>query len=94
MVSKVTFTLDDDTVRTIRRLADRSHKPQSLVVREAVAHYAAADQKTTPEERERWIRTFDELVARVPPRAAADVTKEQEDIRQSRRESWRRRAAR
>ena len=94
MVKKVTFTLDDETVRAIRRLATRSHKPQSLVVREAVAHYAAADQKTTGEERERWVRMFDEMVARVPPRSATDVAKEQESIRRSRRESWRKRAVR
>jgi hypothetical protein len=72
----------------------RRDEPQSLVVREAVAHYAAADQKTSPDERERWIRTFDEMVARVPPRAADDVAKEREGVRRSRRESWRSRAAR
>jgi hypothetical protein len=51
-------------------------------------------QKMTPDERERWLRTFDELVARIPPRAAADVAKEQADIRRSRRMAWRSRANR
>ena len=53
MAVKSTFTLDDTTVLTIRRIAEREGKPQSLVVREAVAYYAALDEKSTPEERAR-----------------------------------------
>ena len=41
---KVTFSLDDEAVRLLRRVAERSRKPQSLVVREAIAQYAARDE--------------------------------------------------
>lgn len=88
MAVKSTFVLDDVTAQTIRRLAERTRKPQSLVVREAVAHYAAREEKSTPEERERWLSTFDELVARVAPREAAEVQKEQADLRAARRAGW------
>lgn len=85
---KVTFTLDDETVRTLRKVAERTRKPQSLVVREAVAHYAAKEATMTPEERERWLRTFDELIARIPPRPRKDVERELKEIRRSRRTGW------
>ena len=85
---KVTFTLDEDTVRTLRKVAERTKKPQSLVVREAVAHYAARDEKMSDEERERWLRTFDELIAKIPPRPRKDVERELADLRRSRRTGW------
>lgn len=85
---KVTFTLDEETVRTLRKVAERTRKPQSLVVREAVAHYAARDEKMTPQERERWLRTFDELLAKIPPRPREEVERELREIRRSRRAGW------
>ena len=90
MSVKSTFTLDDTTVRTIRRLAEREGKPQSLVVREAVAHYASRDEKSTPEERARWLGTFDELVGRVAPRSRHAIEDEVAAVRRSRRAGWRR----
>lgn len=87
-MAKVTFSLDDETVRTLRKLAERAKKPQSLVVREAVAQYAARDEKMSDEERERWLRTFDELVAKIPPRSREDIDRELADIRRSRRTGW------
>jgi hypothetical protein len=87
-MAKATFTLDDDTLRTIRKLADRSKKPQSLVVREAVAHYAAREEKLSPEERDRLLRVLDEMAAR-PPRpddkTAEDVDQELRELRLARR---------
>lgn len=94
MSVKSTFVLDDITADTIRRLAERTRKPQSLVVREAVAHFAAREEKSTPEERERWLSTFDELVARVAPRDPVDVKKEQASIRSARKAGWTRRSDR
>lgn len=86
----MTFTLDEETVRKIRKLAERTKKPQSLIVREAVAHYSARDEKMTDEERQRWLRTFDELVARIPPRPREDIDRELRDIRAARRSRGRR----
>jgi predicted transcriptional regulator len=62
-VTKVTFTLDDDTVRTLRALTERRRKPQSLVVREAVAANAAQEDRLDEAERTRRLRLLDELAA-------------------------------
>jgi predicted transcriptional regulator len=91
-VTKVTFTLDDETVRTLRAIAERRQKPQSLVVREAVAAYAAREEKLEDGERTRRLRLLDELAAAPRTRPHADVTKELRQIRQARRSGWRRRS--
>src|SRR5207244_7899842 len=48
---KVTYTLDDETVHRIRRVATRLGKPQSLVVREAVKDYEARSDRLNDEDR-------------------------------------------
>ena len=92
MATKVTYTLDDDTIRQIRRLADRSRKPQSMVVREAVAHYAAREERLTDEEREHQLRVIDDILAR-PQRPGdktrTDVDRELREVRLSRRRGGR-----
>jgi predicted transcriptional regulator len=40
-MAKVTYTLDDRTVDLLKRTAAQQRKPQSQVVREAIAEYAA-----------------------------------------------------
>jgi predicted transcriptional regulator len=87
-MAKATFTLDDETLRTIRKLADRGRKPQSHVVREAVAHYAAREEKLSPEERDRILEALDELKRRPPQpgdKTAEDVDRELEELRLARR---------
>ena len=84
---KVTFTLDAETVGTLRKIAERTKKPQSLVVREAVARYAQAD-KLTDEERERKLRILRELGAQLPTRPQREVEQELREIRRSRRVGW------
>jgi hypothetical protein len=93
MATKVTYTLDDETVRRIRQLAERSRKSQSLVVREAVAHYAARDEKLTPQERDRQLRVLEELMSRPPERGDKtdeEVDRELRELRLARRVGWRR----
>jgi hypothetical protein len=90
LVTKVTFTLDDDTVRTLRTIAERRKKPQSLVVREAVAAYAAQEEKLDEAERARRLRVLDELAAKPPTRPLADVQRELRRIRRDRRAGWQR----
>jgi predicted transcriptional regulator len=89
MAAKVTYTLDDQTVSRIRKLAHRSGKPQSLIVREAVAHYAAREEKLTPDQRERKLQVIDELMQRAAAepggKTAADVDRELRDVRRARR---------
>ena len=85
---KVTFTLDDETVRRLKSLSARTRKPQSLVVREAVAHYAEKEDKLTDAEREHKLRVLRELGSQLPTRPVADVTRELGELRRSRRAGW------
>jgi ribbon-helix-helix CopG family protein len=87
---KVTFTLDDETVRTLRKTAERLAKPQSQVVRDAVADYSARVGRLSEGERLRLLKTFDEVVAAIPRRPSHDVDNELEEIRESRRRGGRR----
>ena len=65
---KVTFTLDDETVATLRRSAERLGKPQSAVVREAIADHAARLGRLSDAERRTMLKAFDALE---PPKQAA-----------------------
>ena len=86
---KVTFTLDDETVARLRRVAARLAKPQSQVVREAIKEYDARGDKLTEEERQRMLAALDAFVANVPPRPRREVAAELKEIRASRRHGWR-----
>jgi predicted transcriptional regulator len=88
MAVKATFTLDDETMRRIRKLAERARKPQSLIVREAVAHYATREETLSDEERERLLDILREFAARPPQegdKTAEDVDRELEELRLARR---------
>ena len=87
---KVTFTVDDETVRTLRKIAARTKKAQSVIVREAVAHYAQKEQKLSPEEQERMLRALDEFRKTAQPRPRREVDKELRELRRSRRAGWHR----
>ena len=85
---KLTFSLDDDTVRMLRETAARTRKPQSLVVREAVAHYAAREEILPAGERERLLAALRRIKTRPPTRPASEVDRELRAIRRSRRTGW------
>lgn len=87
---KVTFTVDEATVRTLRAMAEHLHKPQSLVVREAVAEYAGRADRLTEAERRRMLAAIDEMATRPPTRPQAEVVREIRDIRRARRHGGRR----
>lgn len=91
---KVTFTLDDETVRTLRKIADRTGRAQSLVVREAIAEYAAGGERLGDDERARLLKAYDELAPALPGRPAHEVSRELTDIRRARRLGGRRPKAR
>lgn len=90
---KVTFTLDDDTVRRLRRTALRLARPQSYVVREAVKEYEARAGKLSEEERLRMLEAFDRLVPKIPAKPASEVRAELRAIRAARRRGGRRHPA-
>lgn len=90
---KVTFTVDVATARTLKQTAARLGKPQSLIVREAVAEYAARAGRLTEAERRTMLRALDRIVASPPTRRQADVSRELQEIRRARRAGGRRRPA-
>jgi Arc/MetJ-type ribon-helix-helix transcriptional regulator len=87
---KVTFTLDDETVDQIRRTAARQRKPQSQVVREAVAEYAARADRLTERERLELLGVLDTLASARPTRPARAVDAELRQLRAARRQGGRR----
>jgi hypothetical protein len=87
---RVTFSLDEATVQQIRRTAARLRKPQSLVVREAVADYAARSDRLSDGERQRMLGVLDRLRRARPTRSARAVDAELAALRRARRQGGRR----
>lgn len=87
---KVTFSLDDETMDRIRRAAERLKKPQSHIVREAVADYAARADRLSERERLDLLGVLDGLASARPTRAARAVDEELESVRTARRGGGRR----
>lgn len=85
---KLTFSLDDATVRTLRETAERQRKPQSLVIREAIAHYASREELLPADERQRLLGVLRGIKSRRPTRPASEVERELRAIRRSRRTGW------
>ena len=90
-MARATFSLDDSTIETIRRTAARLRKPQSHVVREAVAEYAARADRLSDGERARALAVLERLRTARPTRADAEVERELAAIRADRRAGGRRR---
>ena len=89
-MAKVTFTLDETTVRYIRDAAERLAKPQSAVVREAIRDFHDRIGKLSEQERVRLLHVFDELVPKIPRRSAAAVARELKELQRARRRGGRR----
>ena len=90
---KVTYSLDAATVRRIRRAAERLGKPQSQVVREAVAEYDARTDRLSEAERLRMLEVLDRWRKEQVPRSRESVEAELREIRLSRLESSLRRSS-
>ncbi len=86
----VTYSLDDATVRRIRRTAERLGKPQSQVVREAVADFAARADRLSEVEHLRMLKVITRLREAPPTRPREETNAELREIRASRRFGWRR----
>jgi len=87
---KATFTLDETTISRLRRTAHRLHKPQSLVVREAIAEYAARADRLGDEERDQLLEQFYRWVPEIPRGSAEDARAEIAEIRATRQGGGRR----
>lgn len=89
-MAKLTFSLDEETVRLLRAVAERRRKAQSLVVREAIAEYAARDEKLTEPDRARKLQVLEKLAASPATGSQAVVDREIRAVRGARRAGWRR----
>ena len=89
-MARVTFSLDDATVAQIRQTAARLRKPQSHVVREAVAEYAARADRLSERERVQALAVLERLRDAKATRPAAQVDHELRAIRTARRTGGRR----
>jgi hypothetical protein len=89
---KVTFTLDEATVAEIRRTAARLGTPQSHVVREAVAEYAARADRMSERDRLRALSILEGLRKTPRSHAARAVDAELRAVRAARRTGGRRSA--
>ena len=86
---KVTYSLDEATVRQIRRTATRLGKAQSHVVREAVADYAARADRLSERERLRLLEALERVRATTPTRSGRAVDAELKTLRTARRRQGR-----
>ena len=87
-MAKLTFSLDAQTVDTLRKAAQRTRKPQSLIVREAIAQYAAREDLLPDPERARLLGVLARIRQRPPTRPQAAVDRELKEIRTTRRTGW------
>lgn len=83
--TKVTFTLDDQTVAALKRAARESGKPQSMIVREAVAQYGGQPDKMSPAERIRKLAIFHDVMSKLPRRPDPETDAELAELRAARR---------
>lgn len=88
--TKVTFTLDGDTIARLRATADRLAIPKSEVVREAIRDFSERAGLLRERERRRLLEAFDRLVPRIPSRPLREVERELADLRRARRVGGRR----
>jgi hypothetical protein len=89
-MARITFSLDDATVARIRQTAVRLRKPQSHVVRDAVADYATRTDRLSERERRHLMGVLEPLRDARPTRPAAAVDSELTSIRTGRRAGGRR----
>jgi predicted transcriptional regulator len=89
-MARATFSLDLATIQEIRRIAERLHKPQSQVIREAVADYAERTDRLSERERRHLLHVLEGLRATRPARTATEVDAELRAVRRARRDGGRR----
>jgi Ribbon-helix-helix protein, copG family len=83
--TKVTFTLDQATIARLQDAAARLSLPKSEVVREAIQDFHERIGQLSERERLRLLRTFDEMVPRIPTRSLRTVENELSAIRRARK---------
>ena len=89
-MARATFSLDEATIAEIKRTAERLKRPQSQIIREAVADFAARADRLSERERLRVMQLLTTLQRAKPTRGEKDVDRELADIRAARRGGGRR----
>ncbi len=89
MVTKVTFTLDEATIRRLKSASERLGKPKSQIIRDAVADYHDGIGRLSETERQRQLYVLRDLVPSIPTRPLREVEKEIADVRSARRSGGR-----
>jgi predicted transcriptional regulator len=89
-MARVTFSLDDATVAQIRQTAARLRRPQSHVVRDAVADFAARADLLSEREQTHLTSVLERLRNAKPTRPVAEVDSELSSLRTARRAGGRR----
>lgn len=89
-MKKATYTLDEETLDTLERMAERLSRPKSQVVREAIKLYGEEIDRLSEEEREAMLRLFEEVTGKIPDRPRDDVELELREVRRARRSGGRR----
>jgi predicted transcriptional regulator len=89
-MARATFSLDDATIAEIRRTAARLRKPQSHVVRDAVADYALRADRLSERERLQLVGVLEGLRAVRTTKSAAKVDAELKRLRSDRKTGGRR----
>ena len=82
--------MDQSTVNRLQDAAARLARPKSEIVRDAILDYYERIGRLSERERLGMLRTFDELVPKIPPRGRKAVDDELTAIRQARRTGGRR----
>ncbi len=90
--TKVTFTLDAETLARLRASAARLALPRSAVVREAIRDFSERAGRLGEGERRRQLEAFDRLVPAIPRRPSGAVAQELAELRRARRLGGRLRA--
>jgi ribbon-helix-helix protein len=93
MAVKVTFTVDNATVERLNEAAERLTIPKSQVIREAILDFHERIGRLSEREKRALLRTFDEVVPRIPSRSVRAVESELKAIREARRSGGRRSVA-
>ena len=90
MATKMTFSLDEKTVKRLRLAAETLGKPKSMVVREAIHDYSERMGRLSEAERQRLLGVFDELVPGIEERPLTEVEAELTELRRARQQGGRR----
>jgi len=85
-MGKATFTLDRATLRRLREASQRLGRPQSQIVREAIADFSTRVGRLSDAERQRMLGDLDTLLPAIPLRRPEAVDRELRELRRARRQ--------